>query len=205
MAQHLYDTRSVADSNELEADVAPNRRLIVLRVSSSYIALLAAWVATCGSLFFSEVLHWTPCVLCWYQRIFMYPLSILLAIGLLRRDHGLHTYVLPFSVIGACISLYHYLLQKTDWLPPPVCSIGVPCNIDYVNWFGFITIPFLALTAFLIISLMMFVSAMLAIEDADNLTMDASSLHTRFDVSRIAVFVIIATVILCFVAATRLI
>jgi disulfide bond formation protein DsbB len=112
--------------------------------------------------------------------------------------------VLPFSAIGACISLYHYLLQKTGWLPPPACTIGVPCNIDYINWFGFVTIPFLALTAFLIISLTMVISAVLTIEDADDVA-DALSEHTRFSVGKIVVFVIIAVVILSFVAAARLI
>src|SRR5262245_21617994 len=72
----------------------------LLSVSSRHIALLAAWIATCGSLFFSEVLGWRPCELCWYQRILMYPLAILLAIGIFRRDRGLHLYVLPFSIAG---------------------------------------------------------------------------------------------------------
>src|SRR5215213_1030909 len=126
-----------------------------LGIASRHIALLAAWVATCGSLFFSEVLGWQPCVLCWYQRILMYPLAILLAVGIVRRERGLHVYVLPFSVAGMGVSLYHYLLIKTDWLPPPPCAIGVPCTVDYLNWLGFINITFLALTAFLVITCMM--------------------------------------------------
>lgn len=126
---------------------------------SRFIALSAAWVATCGSLFFSEALGWIPCSLCWYQRILMYPISILIAVGLIRRDPALHTYVLPFSMGGAVVALYHYLIQKTDWLPPPLCSVGVPCTVDYINWLGFITIPFLALTAFVIISLALGIAA----------------------------------------------
>jgi disulfide bond formation protein DsbB len=125
---------------------------------SRYVALLAAWLATGGSLFFSEVLGWIPCTLCWYQRILMYPLSIVLAVGILRRDDGLHYYVLPCSLTGAVVSLYHYLLIKTDWFPPPPCRTGVPCTVDYLDIFGFINIPFMALAAFLIISLMMLVS-----------------------------------------------
>ncbi|HMQ31246.1 MAG TPA: disulfide oxidoreductase [Chloroflexaceae bacterium] len=128
---------------------------------SRYIALLAACLATGGSLFFSEALGWVPCTLCWYQRILMYPLSLLLAVGLLRRDAGLPLLVLPLSVSGAGVSLYHYLLIKTDWFPPPPCRAGVPCTVDYIDLFGFINIPFLALTAFLIITLMM-VAAWLA-------------------------------------------
>jgi disulfide bond formation protein DsbB len=94
-------------------------------------------------------------VLCWYQRILMYPLAIIIAIGIVRRDPKLHWYVLPLSLLGACVSLYHYLLVKTDWLPPPPCVAGIPCTVEYLNWFGFINIPFLALTAFLVISFTM--------------------------------------------------
>lgn len=171
---------------------------------SHYIALLAAWIATSGSLFFSEVLGWTPCLLCWYQRILMYPLSIIIAMGLLRRDTRLHTYVLPFSLMGACVSLYHYLLQKTTWLPPPACSLGVPCNVDYINWFGFVTIPFLALTAFLIITLMMVVSMLSPEEEIEVETQDMGTL-ARFGFDRVAVFAIIGIVIIWFIAAARLI
>ena len=134
---------------------------------SRYIALLAAWLATGGSLFFSEVLGWIPCTLCWYQRILMYPLSVLIAVGILRRDDGLHRYVLPFSLTGAGVSLYHYLLIKTDWFPPPPCRAGVPCTVDYLDIFGFINIPFMALTAFLIISLMMLVSRLAPFEEPE--------------------------------------
>src|SRR6476659_3752234 len=78
--------------DELEAQRARNwvdDLIDWLGATSRHIALFAAWIATCGSLFFSEVLGWRPCVLCWYQRILMYPLAILLAIGIMRRDRGL--------------------------------------------------------------------------------------------------------------------
>ena len=122
--------------------------------TSRHIALLAAWVATCGSLFFSEVLGWPPCLLCWYQRICMYPLAAILAVGIARRDKNVHTYVLPLALVGACISTYHYLLLKTRWLPAPPCAAGgVPCTIDYLHIpaLPFVNIPFLALVAFFII------------------------------------------------------
>lgn len=122
---------------------------------SRHIALLVAWVAMCGSLFLSEVYGWPPCVLCWYQRILMYPLALLLPIGILRRDAQVHTYVLPFSLLGAGVSLYHYLLTKTNWLPEPPCTAMIPCSVDFMDFFGFINTPFLALTAFIIISIMM--------------------------------------------------
>ncbi len=136
--------------------------------SSRYIALLAAWIATCGSLYMSEVLGWIPCLLCWYQRILMYPLALILPVGILRRDKGLHKYVLALSLPGACVSLYHYLVQKVpgmEALAP--CKIGVPCTSDYLNWLGFITIPFLALTAFLIISFMVIASTLAQEEPAE--------------------------------------
>lgn len=183
-----------------------------LGATSRHIALLATWIATCGSLFFSEVLRWQPCVLCWYQRILMYPLAILLAIGIVRRDRGLHVYVLPFSIAGIGVSLYHYLLIKTDWLPPPACTVGVPCTVDYLNWFGFINIPFLALTAFLIITCMMLTFAWLqpltaSAVDSENVTEDGANtrLPVRLDTVNLAVVMMIVGVILAFLVGSTFI
>lgn len=132
--------------------------------TSLYIALAAAWTAMLGSLYFSEVLHYVPCTLCWYQRILMYPLAAILIVGLLRRDGNLPHYVLPFSVMGQALSTYHYLVQKTDIFGvPTACQAGVPCTTIWINWFGFITIPFLAMTAFFIITIM----ALLAITSGE--------------------------------------
>jgi disulfide bond formation protein DsbB len=128
--------------------------------SSRYIALLTAWVATAGSLYFSLGLRWPPCDLCWYQRICMYPLAVIIPIQLLRRDQGFEHYVLPFSLAGAALALYHYLLQKTDWFAPPVCLSGVSCSADYLNWFGVITIPLLAFVAFTLITVMALLSGL---------------------------------------------
>jgi disulfide bond formation protein DsbB len=181
----------------------------LLGAASRHIALLAAWIALCGSLFFSEVLRWQPCLLCWYQRILMYPLAILLAIGIVRRDRGLHIYVLPFSIVGIGVALYHYLLIKTDWLPPPACAVGVPCTVDYLNWFGFINIPFLALTAFLIITCMMITFAWLQPLNATDNDGESSSedqadaaLPIRLDTATLAVVMIIVGVILAFMVGS---
>lgn len=126
-----------------------------LNRNSMYIALVAAWIAMCGSLYFSEVSGYVPCLLCWYQRILMYPLSLLIAIGLLRRDWNLPYYVLPFSLLGIGIASYHYLLEKTDLFDgAAVCRSGVSCTTQWINWFGFVTIPFLALVAFIVITIM---------------------------------------------------
>lgn len=119
-------------------------------------AMFASWVialiATAGSLFFSEVLKYIPCDLCWYQRILMYPLVILLGVASAKKDYKMSLYTLILSVIGGLISLYHYLIQKVPVLHElgNACGI-VPCNSDYINWLGFITIPFLALIAFALI------------------------------------------------------
>ncbi|GAB2699546.1 disulfide oxidoreductase [Paenibacillus thermoaerophilus] len=117
-----------------------------------YWAFLVALVATMGSLYFSEVRHYIPCSLCWYQRIFMYPLTILFGVAAVRKDRGVIYYGFPLAAIGGSISLYHVLLQKLDWMKSnmPACGL-IPCDTDYINWFGFVTIPVLALTAFILI------------------------------------------------------
>ncbi|WP_456276147.1 disulfide oxidoreductase [Bacillus sp. AK128] len=120
----------------------------------------ASWaisvIATMGSLFFSEVLKYIPCELCWYQRIFMYPLVLLMGTALVKKEYkSLSIYVLPFSIIGGAISLYHYSIQKIDLMADASISCGVvPCTGEYINWLGFITIPFLALTAFTAITIL---------------------------------------------------
>lgn len=122
----------------------------------SYIAWVQAIVATASSLYLSEILHWTPCVLCWYQRILMYPLVILIAVGIYKKDKNLPYFVLPMTIIGMGIALFHYLLQigiVPDAVAP--CVSGVSCTTKFFMWLGFITIPFLSLTAFSIITVCM--------------------------------------------------
>lgn len=86
----------------------------------------------------------------------MYPLSIILLVGFIRRDQGIPYYVLPFSILGVLTSSYHYLHQKTDLFSSgAVCTSGIPCTTTWINWFGIVTIPFLALLAFVIITLAM--------------------------------------------------
>lgn len=162
-------------------------------------AFFVAWFATCGSLFFSEVLRWQPCTLCWYQRILMYPLSLVLAIGTLRHDRSLPGYALPFAILGISVSLYHYLLQKTDWLPPPPCAPGVSCAVDYINWFGFVTIPFLALVGFMLITLcLVFVVLLSAGHDTEHdHPLDASV--SDMPEARAGVCLVIGSVILLYV------
>lgn len=121
-----------------------------------YFAWVVSIIATLGSLYFSEIKGYVPCEYCWYQRILMYPLTIILGIAAFKNDKRIKSYVLPLTIIGGSISLYHYLIQKVPGLSPiKACVYGVPCNVQYINWFGFITIPFLALTAFVIITVLL--------------------------------------------------
>lgn len=114
-----------------------------------YFSWLVSMIATFGSLYFSEIQNFVPCELCWYQRILMYPCTLILGIATFKNDWTVTKYVLPLTIIGIIISLTHYLEQKIPafhGMKP--CLNGVPCTTEYINWLGFITIPFLALIAF---------------------------------------------------------
>jgi len=117
-----------------------------------YVAWLQALVATLGSLVFSEVMHYVPCTLCWYQRIAMYPLVLILGAGLKRKDRGVMAYAAPLAVIGWVIALYHNLIYYR-LLPQAIiaCLSGVSCVFEYYGVIGFISIPNLSLTAFSVI------------------------------------------------------
>ncbi|KAB7704373.1 disulfide bond formation protein B [Bacillus aerolatus] len=134
------------------------RTIIRLQDYSLYLAWIISVIATLGSLYFSEIKEFIPCELCWFQRIFMYPLAIILGIAAFYNETNLKKYVLPISLIGGAISFYHYLVQKVPgFADVKPCVQGVPCNMQYINWFGFVTIPFLALTAFTLISVLMII------------------------------------------------
>lgn len=116
-----------------------------------YIAWIQAIVATLGSLFFSEVMKFPPCVLCWYQRIAIYPMVFLFAVALRRKSRDLIYYAMPILVIGTLISIFHNLLYYKI-LPEAAapCAAGVSCTTKFIEYLGFITIPFLALVAFIV-------------------------------------------------------
>lgn len=114
-----------------------------------YPAWLTALAATLGSLFFGEVMGLPPCTLCWYQRIAMFPLALLLPVGILLRDPRVTWYCLPLVAAGLAIAAYHNLIDYgviPERLAP--CSQGVSCATRPIEWFGFVTIPALALVAF---------------------------------------------------------
>lgn len=121
------------------------------------LALLVAAVSMAGSLFFSEVADFVPCNLCWYQRIAMYPQVVLLALAWARRDGGIKPYSLALAVIGAVISTFHVLVERFPWIEGSggVCDPANPCTIKWVEELGFITIPTMALSAFVLIALLM--------------------------------------------------
>jgi len=103
----------------------------------------------------------------------MYPLTLIALVGILQNDDRLPAYILPFSIIGIGVSTYHYLIQLGLFGHPAGCAVGIPCNLRYVNYFGFVTIPFLALIAFILITAIAFAvkwtcaqSDALAVEEA---------------------------------------
>ncbi|GAB6992314.1 disulfide oxidoreductase [Paenibacillus pini] len=129
-----------------------NRFVAFIRVYGLYLAWIVSIVAVGGSLYLSDVMLYEPCKLCWFQRIFMYPQVILLGIASYKNDRKIIPYALTLSIIGGCISIYHYAEQKIPALAKATpCKVGIPCNFDYLNWLGFITIPLLALVAFILI------------------------------------------------------
>jgi disulfide bond formation protein DsbB len=116
------------------------------------VAWIVAVLATFGSLFLQFAEHDDPCEFCWFQRICMYPLSLLLGIAAFRGDLQVaKRYFIGLSVVGAGLAIYHYQLEHVP-NEPTVCSIAVPCNVAVFNIFGFISVPFLSMAAFLLIT-----------------------------------------------------
>lgn len=124
------------------------------RKKSILLAFIVATTSTLGSLFFSEVAQYDPCKLCWFQRIFMYPLTLLLGVALWKKDKGVRKYVMPMCVIGATIAAYHYVIYVSA-KASSVCSVDTSCIIDYFTEFGYVNIPMMALTGFVLICVLM--------------------------------------------------
>jgi disulfide bond formation protein DsbB len=124
-------------------------------VSVLGLAWLAAATATLGSLYFSEIVGFVPCLLCWYQRIAMYPLVVVLGVAALTRDARVWRYVLPIVTLGVLISSYHVLIQFRPALDVVACSADVPCTARYLAVFGFVSIPVMASGGFVGIGALM--------------------------------------------------
>jgi disulfide bond formation protein DsbB len=126
-----------------------------IRANAVWFAFAVALFTTLGSLYLSEIAHYRPCPLCWYQRICMYPLFVTLLVGGLRRDREVYAYVLPPAIIGTGFAIYHTQLQAFPQQHGPFCKGFDPCTVRYVWEFGFVSIPFMSLAAFAFIITMM--------------------------------------------------
>lgn len=132
-------------------------------IQTKRLALFLAWfISLCAlliSLYSSEIRGLPVCHLCWYQRIMLYPLSIILGVAIFRDDLGIYIYAIPLSLIGALFALYQYLLQMFPRLAPiSFCSTGPSCADIHLQLFGFITFPLLSLIAALFISILLLIS-----------------------------------------------
>lgn len=126
-------------------------------------ATLMAAAATGGSLFYSEYFGRLPCVLCWYQRIFMYSAAVIGIVAIIRKlDKAVLPYMGWLATVGGLISVYHILDQNTDWIESGACNIDIPCSSKYVDLFGFVSIPVMALGCFIFIAAASFIGAALA-------------------------------------------
>ena len=115
-----------------------------------WLAFLVSALATGGSLFLSEIANFVPCELCWFQRIFMYPLAVTTLLAALFNDHRVARYLLPLPLIGAGFSIYHLLVENGVVEQTRACFVSAPggCATKWIDEFGYVTIPTLALTAF---------------------------------------------------------
>jgi len=132
---------------------AGRRLAFALEGYEHWLVFLISSIATGGSLFFSEIAHFVPCELCWYQRICMYPLSIVTLLAALFDDPRVARYLLPLPVVGAGVSVYHLLVENRVFGESLTCRISAPggCAVKWINEFGYVTIPTLALTAFALV------------------------------------------------------
>lgn len=131
------------------------------------LAFAVALAATLGSLFYSEVAGFAPCGLCWYQRILMYPQAVILGLAAWKNDKNIAPYSLVLSLIGAVIAAYHYYIQ-VGGAPVTSCSLvgySASCSAKFAMQFGYITIPLMSLTAFLLIALAMVLAKRMQIKN----------------------------------------
>ena len=131
--------------------------------TSPWTLVFSAWLiatsSALGALFLGEVMGFSPCVLCWYQRIFMFPLVFVLAAGLFPFDPKVVRYAFPLALAGFAVAVFHLLLTAgviPENMTP--CVQGVPCAKVQIEWFGFITIPMLSATSFFVINLLLIAS-----------------------------------------------
>lgn len=147
------ENRSPPDPGMPDAGKQSPTNVVGRSEDSAWTLVFGCWViasvSTLGAMFFSEVMELPPCVLCWYQRIFMFPLVLLLPVGLFPFDRKIVRYALPLSLVGWLISFFHLLLVS-GYIPESItpCTQGVSCKEVQIEWLGFVTIPLLSFVAF---------------------------------------------------------
>ena len=140
----------------------PANKPSLATIDSTWMLIFICWLlatsGTLGSLFFSEVMGLKPCVLCWYQRIFMYPLVVIFLVGLFPLDRSVFRYALPLALIGWAFAIYHYLLYS-GYIPENLqpCSKELSCADINLELFGFITIPMLSILSYTAIIGLLFI------------------------------------------------
>jgi len=144
--------------------------------AGTWLAFVVAATATLGSLYFSEVAHFAPCRLCWFQRIAMYPLSVILLVGGIRRDPGVRWYAAPIAVIGALIAAYHTLIEWRPSLDTGACELtGPSCSVVWFREFGFLSLATMALIGFLTILILLLVRFPATLGGGDDIDSTVSS------------------------------
>ena len=132
--------------------VRSNRFVAMALDRNGEIAAIVAAAATLGSLYLSEVAHLVPCRYCWFQRIAMYPLALILVVAVVAKDRGVRKYAVPIACVGLAFSAWHYLLQVFPSLEDATaCNILNPCTVRYAWKFGFVSIPYMAGSASLLV------------------------------------------------------
>jgi disulfide bond formation protein DsbB len=153
--------------------------LLALREGIGQVALPLAFAValttTLGSLYMSEVANFPPCILCWYQRILMYPNVLILAVASLRRDASVKWYVLPLTVLGLGISTYHYLLERFPDSISSACTTDVPCDTVWIWKFHFLSIPGMAWVGFALITTLVLLARPATRRDAGGRTLPDST------------------------------
>jgi disulfide bond formation protein DsbB len=139
-----------------------------------WFAFLVAAIATGGSLFFSEIAGFVPCELCWYQRICMYPLSIVTLLAALADERRVARYLLPLPLVGAGVSVYHLLIENGVVKQSQICLLSAPggCATKWIEEFGYVTIPVLALTGFALAFALLLLAAFDGVPAAAPATVD---------------------------------
>lgn len=111
------------------------------------ITFLLSLAGIIASLFYSQIAGYAPCTLCWWQRIFMYPQALIAFIALQKKDSSILSYLLPLSIVGIIFALYHMYIFYGG-TPLVACDLDNPCNKQFVNVLGYLTIPSMSLTLF---------------------------------------------------------